>query len=166
MTDTPTNAKLDRFMAEKVMGWVIWDGQGSIDTQSYCFRFADDTLIAVLNDGEQFTWRPSADIAQAFECLEKWAKGSRREADITMSGDGWDVVLSDVKLVEAVAWTHGPDLAGAICEAIYVAAPSSRESSGTSLVAWRTEADQAEVLEATAPQGAADLGRLGREAEQ
>jgi hypothetical protein len=79
------NAELDRFMAEEVMGYEIYEGR----------------VVIPYFDGEQMQpdfidWHPTTDIAQAILCLETWKKqkGSRF-VRITLDVSGWAVYLEE-----------------------------------------------------------------------
>jgi len=60
----PTNAELDRFMTIEVMGWSIC-GEGK--NACYCKGAGHNYAHVSFND-----WHPTADIALAIGCAEKW----------------------------------------------------------------------------------------------
>lgn len=66
-----TNAELDRWIAENVMGWVLWPSAESL-AMGPTWRGPDGMVYRMDRD-----WHPTANIAQAIDAAEKARLGNR-----------------------------------------------------------------------------------------
>ena len=131
MNDTPKidNAALNRFLAEKVMGWKL-ETHGK--DQHELYRQTDGQLLAA------HWWNPIDNPKKAFEVLEKWCDGGKVGCWMMTGhqaqgrhGD-WQHfrvhLYRDADECEGPSVTAvGPTLPLAICRAVYaaVAAPAA-----------------------------------------
>lgn len=128
-----TNEELDRWLAEKVMGWTHqdipeyggqcghWEGSGSDDRAAYSFRIG-----APSNDyyecKECGAWQPTKNIAQAIEAAEK----AREQGRIHLWGVGSEAASvstnrKDIEALRVVRHVEGEHWATALCRALYEA---------------------------------------------
>ena len=109
----PTNAELDRFLAEEVMGWSIC-GEGK--NACYCKGAGHNYAHVSFND-----WHPSADIARAIGCVKKWCNDNAgaMTADWDANRNTWIINLwrEDWDAAEI----ENEEYAFAICLALYEA---------------------------------------------
>jgi hypothetical protein len=114
MTDR-TPAQLDRFVAEKVMGWTVRNDDFAAGGRVYVNSHGGDEIGLV-------DYHPTDDPAQALEAMEKWLNGGEHR-------QCWPIIRSNwvwVRLWDTDTMRHycdmkkaeAPTLPLAICKAL------------------------------------------------
>ena len=114
----PTNAELDRFLAEEVMGWCD-NGMGMWVDKKGRPRMYIYKKYVKYDEGAPI-WHPSADIAQVMECAEKLAKDNVWRVEIDIVPHGFAVNVKEKTYSEkSISSKFGNVLAFTICLALY-----------------------------------------------
>jgi hypothetical protein len=119
MTD-PTPAQLDRFVAEKVMGWTVRNDDFAAGGRVYVNSHGGDEIGLV-------DYRPTTDPAQALEALETWCEQGESYYMIEGSTADAPVYVHLVRDVDGTQLTvEAPTLPLAICKALVEAVGGER----------------------------------------
>ena len=121
------NKDLDKWLAEKVMGWIIKSAWHEKFGRLVDYYWKDENELIMPVD----SFKPTENISQAFECLEEWVDQDKdRYYVISKNPDGgYEVSLfqlylgktSNHKLEDEICTDYAVELENAITQAIYKA---------------------------------------------
>ena len=113
----PTNAELDRFMAEEVMGFELKEAD-NYHPECWYTQIEDGLCV----ERSQSEWHPTTDIAQVIGCVEKLAKDNILGVEIDILPNGFVVRIKEKPYSDkSIAVQVGDELAFTICLALYEA---------------------------------------------
>ena len=108
------NAELDKFMAEKVMGW---------EELGFSWKDSEHNVKCDILD-----WHPTKDPGQAMRCAEKLSKDNTWRVEIDIVPHGFAVNIAEKTYGENyLSSRFGDELPLAICEAIVSAIKGANE---------------------------------------